>query len=94
MEIKRSGAYPVWSQLDYNGKDGKLLLIIYAPHCSIAVTLLTGTENRCYRTRLLIPGVKPFLDRATVEAVSRWLPTVASLVRAHVKSCGVCVEES
>jgi hypothetical protein len=36
-----------------------------------------------------------FLEgRAIAQAVSRWLPTVAARVRAQVRSCGICGEQS
>jgi hypothetical protein len=33
-------------------------------------------------------------DRATTQAVSRWLPTAAARVRAPVRSCGICGGQS
>jgi hypothetical protein len=32
--------------------------------------------------------------RAIAQAVSRWLPTAAAWVRARVRSCGICGEQS
>jgi hypothetical protein len=34
--------------------------------------------------------VRLVLGRAIAQAVSRWLPTAAALVRARVRSCGIC----
>jgi hypothetical protein len=33
-------------------------------------------------------------DRAIAQAVSHWLPTAASSVRALVRSCGICGGQS
>jgi hypothetical protein len=34
------------------------------------------------------------VGRVPAEAVSRWLPTAAALVRAQVRSCGICGGQS
>jgi hypothetical protein len=37
---------------------------------------------------------RPRTGRAIAQAVSRWVPTGAALVRAQIKSCGVCGGQS
>jgi hypothetical protein len=36
----------------------------------------------------------PIQGRAIAQAVSGWLPTAAARVRARVRSCGICGEQS
>jgi hypothetical protein len=38
--------------------------------------------------------ITPAAGRAIAQAVSRWLPNAAALVRARVWSCGICGGQS
>jgi hypothetical protein len=49
----------------------------------------SSTMDSCWSTRTYIPE-----GRGIAQAVSRRLPTAAVRVRAHVKSCGICGEQS
>jgi hypothetical protein len=39
-------------------------------------------------------GIRNTQGRAIAQAVSRWLPTATTRVRAKVKSCGICCGQS
>jgi hypothetical protein len=61
----------------------------------LRATNTLGTLRECDHTRAELQCNNcGALGRAIAQAVSRWLPTAAARVRAQVRSCGICGEQS
>jgi hypothetical protein len=61
-----------------------------------ALNVYTSTSHLAMNVTTTVPLLDLSLQkgRAITQAVSRWLPTAAALVRSQVRSCGICGGQS